>query len=192
MSAGPGRRLDGDRARHRSEPSLPAMELAHGLGEVALLEVRPHAVGEDQLGVGALPEQEVRESLLAAGTDQQIDVRHRPAVVVRRIGEEPREDFAGDLLLAGAATCVVLLTSWGGTTFAWDSPVIIGLGLAAVALAVGWWLGNETFSANVLIGLPVVLGAIALHAWLQTRDTRAAPSSLLLRASPSLPSQAPK
>ena len=61
-----------------------------------------------------------------------------------------------------------------------------------VALAVGWWLGNETFSANVLIGLPVVLGAIALHAWLQTRDTRAAPSSLLLRASPSLPSQAPK
>jgi drug/metabolite transporter (DMT)-like permease len=41
-----------------------------------------------------------------------------------------------------------------------------------VALAVGWWLGNESFSANVLAGLPVVLGAVALHAWLQTRDTR--------------------
>ena len=26
-----------------------------------------------------------------------------------------------------------------------------------VALVVGWWLGNETFSANVLLGLPVVL-----------------------------------
>jgi drug/metabolite transporter (DMT)-like permease len=45
-----------------------------------------------------------------------------------------------------------------------------------VALAVGWWLGNESFSANVLVGLPVVLGAVALHAWLQTRDTRHIPS----------------
>jgi drug/metabolite transporter (DMT)-like permease len=61
-----------------------------------------------------------------------------------------------------------------------------------VALAVGWWLGNETFSANVLVGLPVVLGAIALHAWLQTRDTRPVQSSLPLRPAPSLTSQAPK
>jgi drug/metabolite transporter (DMT)-like permease len=61
-----------------------------------------------------------------------------------------------------------------------------------VALAVGWWLGNERFSANVLVGLPVVLGAIALHAWLQTRDTPPATSTLPLRPAPSLPSQAPK
>ena len=61
-----------------------------------------------------------------------------------------------------------------------------------VALAVGWWLGNETFSANVLVGLPVVLGAIALHAWLQTRDARPVPTSLPLGPAPSLTSQAPK
>jgi drug/metabolite transporter (DMT)-like permease len=61
-----------------------------------------------------------------------------------------------------------------------------------VALAVGWWLGNETFSANVLVGLPVVLGAIALHAWLQTRDTRPVPSTLPLSPAAGLPSQAPK
>jgi drug/metabolite transporter (DMT)-like permease len=61
-----------------------------------------------------------------------------------------------------------------------------------VALAVGWWLGNETFSANVLVGLPVVLGAIALHAWLQTRDTRPVPTALPLRPAQGLPSQAPK
>ena len=61
-----------------------------------------------------------------------------------------------------------------------------------VALAVGWWLGNETFSANVLVGLPVVLGAVALHAWLQTRDTRPVPPSFPLSPAPSLPSQAPK
>jgi drug/metabolite transporter (DMT)-like permease len=39
-----------------------------------------------------------------------------------------------------------------------------------VALAVGWWLGNEKFSPNVLIGLPVVLCSVAMHAWIQTRE----------------------
>jgi drug/metabolite transporter (DMT)-like permease len=61
-----------------------------------------------------------------------------------------------------------------------------------VALAVGWWLGNEAFSANVLVGLPVVLGAIALHAWLQTREARPVPPSLPLRPAASLSSQPPK
>jgi drug/metabolite transporter (DMT)-like permease len=45
-----------------------------------------------------------------------------------------------------------------------------------VALAVGWWLGNETFSPNILLGLPVVLGAVALHAWMQTRDATPTPA----------------
>src|ERR1700729_984402 len=64
--------------------------------------------------------------------------------------ESHRIDYLGALLLAGAATCVVLLTSWGGTTFAWDSPVIIGLGLAAVALAVGWWQSARRAAEPVL------------------------------------------
>src|SRR5271170_5514978 len=38
-----------------------------------------------------------------------------------------------------------------------------------VALFVGWWLGNESFSANILFGLPIVLCAVALHAWIQSR-----------------------
>jgi len=48
-------------------------------------------------------------------------------------------DYVGTVLLGSAATCVVLLTSWGGTTFPWGSGVIIGLGIGAVALTVGWW-----------------------------------------------------
>jgi len=36
-----------------------------------------------------------------------------------------------------------------------------------VALFVGWWLGNESFSSDVLVGLPIVLCAVALHAWIQ-------------------------
>ena len=39
-----------------------------------------------------------------------------------------------------------------------------------VALLVGWWLGNESFSSNTLLGLPIVLSSVALHAWVQTRD----------------------
>jgi drug/metabolite transporter (DMT)-like permease len=61
-----------------------------------------------------------------------------------------------------------------------------------VALAVGWWLGNETFSANVLVGLPVVLGAVALHAWLQTRDPPQVPAAASLNTASILPSQARK
>jgi drug/metabolite transporter (DMT)-like permease len=44
-----------------------------------------------------------------------------------------------------------------------------------VALFVGWWLGNESFSSNVLVGLPIVLGAVALHAWIQTAAFNKAP-----------------
>jgi drug/metabolite transporter (DMT)-like permease len=39
-----------------------------------------------------------------------------------------------------------------------------------VALFVGWWLGNESFSTNTLVGLPIVLGAVALLAWVQARS----------------------
>ena len=37
-------------------------------------EVRPHVSAKQQLRVGAFPEQEIREPLLAAGADQQVDV----------------------------------------------------------------------------------------------------------------------
>jgi len=60
-----------------------------------------------------------------------------------------------------------------------------------VALAVGWWLGKETFSVNVLLGLPVVLAAVALHAWIQTRDAPLARPKVPLDTAACLPSQAP-
>ncbi|GAA2926984.1 MFS transporter [Streptomyces enissocaesilis] len=45
----------------------------------------------------------------------------------------PRLDVLGALLLAAASTCLVLLTSWGGTEYAWDSRVILGLAAGAAA-----------------------------------------------------------
>ncbi|MEV0783745.1 MFS transporter [Streptomyces sp. NPDC050423] len=43
----------------------------------------------------------------------------------------PRLDILGALLLAAASTCLVLLTSWGGTEYAWGSGTILGLAAGA-------------------------------------------------------------
>ncbi|MFG2595221.1 MFS transporter [Streptomyces sp. NPDC048462] len=43
----------------------------------------------------------------------------------------PRLDILGALLLAAASTCLVLLTSWGGTEYAWGSRTILGLAAGA-------------------------------------------------------------
>ncbi|MEU5316585.1 MFS transporter [Streptomyces sp. NPDC021056] len=65
---------------------------------------------------------------------------------------KPRLDVLGALLLAAASTCLVLLTSWGGTEYAWDSRVILGLGAGAVASAL-LFLVAEHFAAEPLIPL---------------------------------------
>ena len=49
---------------------------------------------------------------------------------------KPKIDVAGMMTLAGATACLVLVASWGGNDFAWNSPVIIGLSIATVVLAV--------------------------------------------------------
>ncbi|WP_052433859.1 MFS transporter [Streptacidiphilus melanogenes] len=41
--------------------------------------------------------------------------------------EAGRLDWPGALLLAAVGTCLVLATSWGGSRYAWHSPVILGL-----------------------------------------------------------------
>jgi EmrB/QacA subfamily drug resistance transporter len=47
---------------------------------------------------------------------------------------EHRIDYPGMAVVAAAATCLVLVTSLGGSTWAWDSAGIIGLGVAGVLL----------------------------------------------------------
>ncbi|KUO19973.1 MFS transporter [Streptomyces dysideae] len=65
---------------------------------------------------------------------------------------KPRLDILGSLLLAAASTCLVLLTSWGGTEHAWDSRVILGLG-AGAAVATVLFLVAEHFATEPLIPL---------------------------------------
>ena len=45
-------------------------------------------------------------------------------------------DYLGAAVLAGGLACLVLLTSLGGTTYAWGSPEIIVMGIAGVVLLV--------------------------------------------------------
>ncbi|MER7407236.1 MFS transporter [Streptomyces sp. NPDC000070] len=63
-----------------------------------------------------------------------------------------RLDILGALLLTAASTCLVLLTSWGGAEYAWDSRVILGLG-AGAAVATVLFLVAEHFAAEPLIPL---------------------------------------
>ncbi|MFE3068251.1 MFS transporter [Streptomyces sp. NPDC059247] len=63
-----------------------------------------------------------------------------------------RFDVLGALLLAVASTCLVLLTSWGGTEYAWGSRVVIGLACGAAGAAL-LFLVVEHFAAEPLIPL---------------------------------------
>ena len=59
-------------------------------------------------------------------------------------------DYLGIALVAVGASALVLATSWGGTEYAWGSPVIIGLFAGgAVALALFCWV--ETRAAEPML-----------------------------------------
>jgi EmrB/QacA subfamily drug resistance transporter len=51
-----------------------------------------------------------------------------------RYRHQVRIDWAGIALLSGAISALVLLTTWGGTEYAWGSGVIIGLGVVTAML----------------------------------------------------------
>ncbi|AZK97418.1 MFS transporter [Streptomyces tsukubensis] len=63
-----------------------------------------------------------------------------------------RLDILGTLLLAAASTCLVLLTSWGGTEHAWDSVTIIGLA-AGAAVTTLLFLVVEAYAPEPIIPL---------------------------------------
>jgi EmrB/QacA subfamily drug resistance transporter len=64
--------------------------------------------------------------------------------------QQHKIDYLGATTLAGFATAVVLATSWGGTTYAWSSPVIIGLFVLAAVLLAAWYFSARYAAEPVL------------------------------------------
>ncbi len=52
-----------------------------------------------------------------------------------------RVDYVGAALIVLSVSAAVLLCDWGGNKAAWDSPTIVGLGIASIALLAAflWW-----------------------------------------------------
>ena len=76
---------------------------------------------------------------------------HLPA---RRTGTRPRLDYLGMALLAGATTALVLASTWGGSTYDWASPQILGLIAAFVVLgAVFVWAESRASSPVIPLTL---------------------------------------
>jgi len=63
-------------------------------------------------------------------------------------------DYLGAATLAIAATSLVLLTTWGGTQYAWGSAMIVGLGVLAIA-ATAAFLFIQTRAAEPVLPLHV-------------------------------------
>ena len=83
-----------------------------------------------------------------------------------------RLDWAGGLLLAGAVTCALLVTDWGGITYPWASPPVVSL-IAASAVAAALFAWRETRAASPVLP-PGLWGSAVFRV--------AIPSSFLLGA----------
>ncbi|MFE6944265.1 MDR family MFS transporter [Streptomyces chartreusis] len=59
-------------------------------------------------------------------------------------------DYLGTFLIASVATCLVLVASLGGTTWAWGSVQIVGLALLGVVLAAAFVVVERTAAEPVL------------------------------------------
>ena len=77
-----------------------------------------------------------------------IGLKHRPDRVAHRI------DYLGALLLSVATCCALLALSWGGNSYPWSSPMILGLGGVA-AVASGCWC-DRTASGGTAVAAAIV------------------------------------
>ncbi|KAG0050467.1 hypothetical protein BGZ83_004779 [Gryganskiella cystojenkinii] len=61
-----------------------------------------------------------------------------------------RIDYAGTALVIAAVICLLLPITWGGTTYAWNSPVIIVLFVvAAILIAILIWVESKAVEAII-------------------------------------------
>jgi EmrB/QacA subfamily drug resistance transporter len=116
-----------------------------------------------------------------------------------RSKERPAIDYLGFGLLGAAASCLVLLTTWGGAQYAWGSPTILGMITATALLLIGFVLAerravepliplrlfrNRTFSVSssvsFIIGMAMFGAIMYLPLFLQLVGGASATNSGLL------------
>src|SRR5215469_14901662 len=68
-----------------TEAAVALLISGDGFDEVDAAEVGPEAIGDEDLGVGDLPEKEVGDALLAGGADEEVGVGHADGV--ERVGD---------------------------------------------------------------------------------------------------------
>lgn len=61
-----------------------------------------------------------------------------------------RIDGGGMALLAAATTCIILVCSWGGKDYAWDSPTILWLGAGAVLASSAFIIVERAVSEPIM------------------------------------------
>ena len=101
----------------------------------------------------------------------------------KNTNRNPSIDIAGMTLLAVASTCLVLMTTWGGNTYDWSSPVIIGLIIGALVagglfVAVEWravepvmplhLFKERNFNLVTIVGLIIGIAMFGALAYLPT------------------------
>jgi hypothetical protein len=69
------RLLAGGGFGNTAEAALATEEILYGGGEISGFEFRPHARREKQFRVSAFPKHEIAQAALAAGANQQVNVR---------------------------------------------------------------------------------------------------------------------
>ncbi len=68
----------------------------------------------------------------------------------RRSGRGVRHDYLGMTFMALATTAIVLVATWGGTTYEWTSPTILGLAATGVIAAVAFVLVESRASEPII------------------------------------------
>lgn len=62
----------------------------------------------------------------------------------------PKVDYLGALFMAGAVTCLMLVLTWGGRRYDWDSPTIIALIIGVLILAPLWIITEHRATEPIL------------------------------------------
>jgi EmrB/QacA subfamily drug resistance transporter len=101
----------------------------------------------------------------------------------KNTNRNPKIDVTGIFLLAIASSCLVLMTTWGGNTYDWDSPVIIGLIIGAILAGVAFVLverraaepimplhlfKDRNFNLTTIVGLILGVAMFGALAYLPT------------------------